>query len=160
MSTVKSFRFPASVEWRGGRLTHATLPGKHALDIATPPEFKGGLPGVWSPEDLVVTAAASCFVVTFAAVAERSGVELTSIAVDAAGHVERGSDGRFRFTVIELDVDVQGRADPARLERLAAKAEQACIVSLALDVPVHVSLVAAPRRASLSAASGCGRSGS
>jgi peroxiredoxin-like protein len=140
MSTVKTFRFPASVQWRGDRLTHATVPGKHALDVATPPEFKGGRPGVWSPEDLLVTAAASCFAVTLAAVAERSGVTLASLAVSAVGHVERAADGRFRFTVIELDVDVRADAEPARVERLAAKAEAVCIVSLALDVPVHVRL--------------------
>ena len=88
MSTVKAFRFPAAVVWRGDRLTHVTVPGKHALDVATPPEFSGGLPAVWSPEDLLVTAAASCFAVTFVAVAERSGVALRSLAVNAAATCE------------------------------------------------------------------------
>lgn len=143
MSIVKTLRFPAAVEWHGGRLTRASAPGKPALDVATPPEFKGGMPGVWSPEDLLVTAAASCFAVTLVAVAERSGVELKALRVDGAGHVERAADGRFRFSVVELDVEVEADADPGRLERLAAKAEQVCIVSLALDVPVHVRLVVA-----------------
>jgi peroxiredoxin-like protein len=147
MSIVKTLRFPASVEWRGGRLTHASSPGKPGLDVATPPEFKGGLPGVWSPEDLLVAAAASCFAVTLVAVAERSGVELTVLDVAGVGHVERAADGRFRFTVIELDVEVEASTDQGRLERLAAKAEQVCIVSCALDVPVHVRLVDAARAA-------------
>lgn len=143
MSIVTTLRFPAAVEWRGGRLIRASAPGKPALDVATPPEFKGGMPGVWSPEDLLVTAAASCFAVTLVAVAERSGVELEALRVDGAGHVERAADGRFRFSVVELDVEVEADADPGRLERLAAKAEQVCIVSLALEVPVHVRLVVA-----------------
>ena len=147
MSIVKTFRFPASIEWRGGRLTRASSPGKPPLDVATPPEFKGGVPGVWSPEDLLVAAAATCFAVTLVAVAERSGVELTVLDVDGVGHVEQGADGRFRFTVIELDVEVEAGTDQARLERLAAKAEHVCIVSLALDVPVHVRLVETARAA-------------
>jgi peroxiredoxin-like protein len=147
MSTVKTFRFPASIEWRGGRLTRASSPGKPALDVATPPEFRGGIPGVWSPEDLLVAATASCFAVTLVAVAERSGVELTALDVDGVGHVERAADGRFRFTVIELDVTVEASTDPGRLERLAAKAEQVCLVSLALDVPVHVRLLSPARTA-------------
>jgi peroxiredoxin-like protein len=140
MSTVKALRFPAAIEWRGGRLTHATAPGKHALDVATPPEFKGGLPGVWSPEDLLVAATASCFAVTLAAVAEHSGVELTALRVDGLGHVERGADGRFGFTVIELGVEVEAKAEWSLVERLVAKAERNCLVTLALDVPVHLRL--------------------
>ena len=147
MSIVKTLRFPAAVHWRGGRLTRASVPGKPTLDVATPPEFKGGVPGVWSPEDLLVAATASCYAVTLAAIAERSGVELTALDVGGIGHVERGVDGRFRFTVVELTVEVSANADPDLVERLAAKAEQACIVSLALDVPVHLRLAVAGRAA-------------
>jgi organic hydroperoxide reductase OsmC/OhrA len=106
---------------------------------------QGGLPGVWSPEDLLVAATASCYAVTLAAIAERSGVELTALDVGGLGHVERGVDGRFWFTVVELSVEVSANADPDLVERLAAKAEQACIVSLALDVPVHLRLAVADR---------------
>ena len=153
MSIVKTLRFPATIESQGGRLTRASSPGKAPLDVATPPEFRGGIPGVWSPEDLLVAATASCFVVTLAAVAERSGVELAAVRVDAVGHVERGHDGRFRFTVIELTVEVESDADSRRIARVAAKAEEACIVSLALEVPVHVRLTGpAPAEPALSGA--------
>lgn len=141
MSIVKAFRFPASVRWRGGRLTYASARDKAMLDIATPPEFKGGIPGVWCPEDLLVAATASCFALTLAAVADRAGVALSAIGVDGVGHVEPAHDGRFRFTVIELDVEVEAE-DPHAAEQLVADTERLCIVTLALDVPVHVHLVA------------------
>lgn len=150
MGIVKSFRFPASVHWTGGRMTRTSAPGKPTLDVATPPEFRGGVAGVWSPEDLLVVAAASCFTVTFAAVAERAGVELGAIDVGGVGHVERGEDGRFGFTVIELAVEVETDVGRHEVERLVTEAERLCIVSLALDVPVHVRLGAAyPPRAAL-----------
>lgn len=142
MSVVKAFRFPVAVHWRGGRLTLASAPGKGPLEIATPPEFKGGVAGVWSPEDLLVASAASCFAVTLAAVAERSGVELETLEVAGLGHVERGSEGRFRFVAIELTVELETETDnPDELERVVRESERLCIVSLALDVPVHVRVV-------------------
>ena len=50
MTTFKEHRFPVSVHWVGGRLTSASSPGKPDLQVATPPDFKGGIAGVWSPE--------------------------------------------------------------------------------------------------------------
>ena len=63
MSVVKDFRFPVSVELVTGRLTRLSAVDKVDLHVATPPEFHGGLPGIWSPEELLVGAAASCGVV-------------------------------------------------------------------------------------------------
>ena len=70
MSVVKTHRFPASIHWRGGRLAEAEAPGSPTLEIATAPEFRGGIAGLWSPEGLLVASVATSFAVTFAAVAE------------------------------------------------------------------------------------------
>lgn len=142
MTIVKTHRFPASAHWRGGRLTRASAPGKPSLDVATPPEFKGGIEGIWSPEELLVASAASCLAVTLAAVAEASGVELESIEIDGLGHVERGADGRFRFVLIELTLEVEAEGEhPHTVQRLVDDAERLCIVRAALEVPVQVRLV-------------------
>ena len=53
MKTMKSFRFPCVVTWLDGRLVRAGISGKPSLEVATPPEFKGTHPDVWSPEDLL-----------------------------------------------------------------------------------------------------------
>ena len=141
MTITKRFRFPASVHWLGGRLTRATAHGKPDLEVATPPEFKGGLEGIWSPEELLVASVASCFTVTLAAVAERSGVELDSIDVHGIGYVERDSDGRFKFDSIKLAVEIGSDEDALSLERIVAHSERLCIVSLALDIPIQVRTV-------------------
>ena len=67
----KEFRFPVQVVWHAGRRTTARVDGKAPLRIATPPEFRGTDPDLWSPEDAFVAAAASCLAVTIAALAER-----------------------------------------------------------------------------------------
>ena len=140
MSIVKTLRFPARALWTDGRLVELSAPDKRRLPLATPPEFKGGIPGIWSPEELLVGAVAACYELTLAAVAERLGVALERVTVDAAGHVDRGKAG-YAFSVLELDVEVE--VDPAHEEgarRAARLAEEHCIVARALDVPVHVSL--------------------
>jgi peroxiredoxin-like protein len=144
MSVVKTHRFPASVHWRGGRLTQAKAPGKPTLEVATPPEFKGGVEGLWSPEELLVASVASCLAVTLAAVAEAADVGLTSIEIEGIGHVERSPEGRFEFTTIQLTLEVGAEGEhPHTLQRLVEDAERLCIVSSALDVPIHVRLVQA-----------------
>lgn len=141
MGIVKAYRFPSSVKWLGGRLTRAVAPGKPALEVATPPEFKGGVAGVWSPEDLLVTATASCYAVTLAAVAERRGIPLRRLDVDATGHLERRSDGRFGFVVIELRALVEtGPEYVAAAEEAARQAEGLCPIAVSLDAPVHVEV--------------------
>jgi len=43
----------------------------NAIHFTAPPEF-GGLEGRWTPEDLLMTALASCFTTTFHTIAGRS----------------------------------------------------------------------------------------
>ena len=66
MSVMKEMQFPVSVRWRGGQIAHAHARGKYPLALATPPEFRSGLAGYWTPEDLFVTSVASCFALTLA----------------------------------------------------------------------------------------------
>jgi organic hydroperoxide reductase OsmC/OhrA len=151
MSVMKEMQFPVSVRWRGGRLTRAESAGNDALEVATPPEFRGGLSGHWSPEDLLVTAVCSCFVLTLAAVAERRETPLLDATVTATGHMSRRDDNRFGFTVIEVDAQLEtipGGEDAVRAA--ASIAEDRCLVAQALDIPVHVAVTvttASPDRA-------------
>jgi organic hydroperoxide reductase OsmC/OhrA len=145
MSVTKDFRYKVGVEWEGDRLTTVSSPEKPELTVATPPEFKGGVPGVWSPEDLLVASVASCFAVTLVAVAERRELPLHELHVSGTGHLTGRDDGRFGFVAIELTADV--RTDELAIgpvERAAKHAERACLVSMALDIPVHVEVVVGP----------------
>jgi organic hydroperoxide reductase OsmC/OhrA len=141
MTTVKDHRFPVSVEWQEGRLTLASAAGKPDLEVATPPEFKDGIPGVWSPEDLLVASTAACYAVTLLAVADRKSIELLDLTVDGTGHVERRQDGRFGFVAIELVANLAVEPEAVEAAQRAARfAKDACLVSLALDTPVHVDV--------------------
>ena len=137
---AKEYRFPVDIAWDGGRRTTANVDGKQPLRIATPPEFKGTDPDLWSPEDAFVTAAGSCLAVTIVALAEREALPLRNLAVHAEGIVGRRDDGRFGFVGIEQSVDLEtesGLDDAAR--SLVAKAEEGCLVSVSLDLPVQTT---------------------
>lgn len=138
---TKEFHFPLSVEWVGGRRVRALVKGKRELDIATPPEFRGTNPDIWSPEDLFVSAAASCLAVTLAGLAEREGLRLERLAVAGDGVAGTRPDGRFGFTRLHLRVDVE--TDPDHLERarmLAEQAEATCLVTVSFDLPVETEI--------------------
>lgn len=145
MSITKDYRYKVGVAWEGDRITSVSSPDKPDLEVATPPEFKNGVPGVWSPEDLLVASVASCYAVTLVAVAERRELPLHSLHVSGTGHLTARDDGRFGFVAIELTAAV--RTDDHTIEamkRAAKHAERACLVSMALDVPVHVDVSVSP----------------
>ncbi len=137
----REFGFPVTIGWDGGRRTTARVEGKPQLQIATPPEFRGTDPELWSPEDAFVAAAGSCLAVTIAALADREQLPLHDLAINAEGVVGHRADGRFGFVRIEQTVTLQtdaGHEDAART--LVANAEDGCLVTVSLDLPAHTTV--------------------
>lgn len=137
----KEFRFPVEIGWDGGRRTTARVDGKPPLPIATPPEFRGTDPDLWSPEDVFVAAAGSCLAVTIAALAERQLLPLHELSVRADGVVGRRPDGRFGFVRVEQTVVVETDAEhEAAVRAVVAKAHDTCLVTVSLDLPVKTTV--------------------
>jgi peroxiredoxin-like protein len=124
----------------GGPLGRATLasPGVPDLATAAPADF-GGPGDAWSPEQLLLAAVESCFVMTFRAIAQASRIDFTSLAVDALGIVDH-ADGGMRFTEIVLrpQLALPAGADPTRVRRALEKAEKTCLVSASLSTPIRL----------------------
>jgi organic hydroperoxide reductase OsmC/OhrA len=134
----KEFHFPLSVTWTSDRRVTAHVEGKQAIEITPPPVFRGTDPTTWSPEDFFVAAAASCLAVTFTGLAARAGLAFSSLKVDADGVAGTRSDGRFGFTRLLLKLQVEtDEADEEQVRALAEKAEETCLVSASLDLPVE-----------------------
>jgi len=132
--------FPVEVEWFGRRLTRARTGGGQALEIATPPIFPSGMEGFWSPEDMVVGAAASCFVLTLVAACESRSLPLHELRVNGVGHLSKRS-GRTAFDRIDLTVTAETAGDRVEdLRRVAEHVERGCIVAGALAVPLRLEL--------------------
>ena len=116
---------------RGGTLESHTL--NHVLEFSAPPEFQGRV-GFWTPEHFLVGAVTSCFISTFAAIAEMSKLEFVSLRLEAKGVLEKG-EGGYRFTEILLypELTIHAAHDRERALRLIEKAERGCLVARSLS---------------------------
>ncbi len=133
--------YHTSLEWKEGRVGTETPPGLPALGVATPPEFPGGVPGIWSPEHLYVAAAEVCLMTTFLAIAENSKFEFVSYRSKAEGALEKTEAG-FQITkiVIRPEVVVPGADAVEKAHRLVEKAEKYCLISNSMKTEIELDI--------------------
>src|SRR4026209_1738572 len=72
------------------------------IEVATPPEFPKGMPGIWSPEHLFTAAVSSCLMTTFLAVAENSKLDFVLFECDSKGKLEK-VDGKLMMSEVLLE---------------------------------------------------------
>jgi organic hydroperoxide reductase OsmC/OhrA len=110
---------------------------ENPVEIATPPEFPKGVPGVWSPEHLLTAAVSSCFMTTFLAIADNSKLEFTSFNCHASGKLDV-ADGRLQMTEVSLQpvLVIRKPEDRERAMRVLAKTEAACLITHSIKAKV------------------------
>jgi organic hydroperoxide reductase OsmC/OhrA len=126
-----TYFYNTEVRWEKGRRGSVTSPDvSDPITVATPPEFHKGEPNIWSPEHLFVTAANSCLMTTFLAIAENSKLDFLSFESKATGKLET-IDGTTMITEIELrpKVAVREEKDRDKALRVIEKSEKACLIS-------------------------------
>jgi len=124
------YYYSTDIEWTGARhgdLSAQTLP---TLTVDAPPEFKGR-EGTWTPEHLFVGAVSSCFMTTFAAIAENSKLDFESFKTSAEGTLEKTDGHGLMITEIVLHpiLTVRDAADISRANRILEKAEKHCLIA-------------------------------
>ncbi|WP_178984954.1 OsmC family protein [Winogradskyella helgolandensis] len=102
----------------------------NCVEVATPPEFLGGMPNIWTPEHLFTAAVSSCLMTTFLAIAEYSKLEFVSFKCGSKGILEK-VDGKFVMSEVLLfpEVVITDESKRERAERIIEKAEKACLIS-------------------------------
>jgi organic hydroperoxide reductase OsmC/OhrA len=103
------------------------------IHFSAPPEF-GGEPGVWTPEDFLLAAVASCFIETFKGVARASKLDFQGIEVGVDGLIEKEAGG-LRFTKITIRPAIIIYDDAAQelALRVLNKCERGCLVVRSLS---------------------------
>lgn len=137
--TYKSFHYRTSLAWQQGRKGTASAEGKPELQFSSPPEFKGD-PGMWTPEDLLVTALNTCILETYLSFAERKGLGLVSYESSAEGLLEF-TDGKYRFTemALQLRIAVKTPEDVEKAKELIEVAHANCFISNSITAAVKIS---------------------
>lgn len=111
------------------------------IEVATPPQFAKGIEGLWSPEHLLTAAVNSCFMTTFLAIAENSGLEFINFECNAKGKLEQ-VDGKFLMTEILIDtiLKIKNAADEEKAVKILKKAEAACLISNSIKSKVTLEI--------------------
>jgi peroxiredoxin-like protein len=121
--------------WSSGRTGIAkSESAPNAIQFAAPPQF-GGLEDRWTPEDLLMTALASCFTTTFHAIAGYSKFEYLDLEVEAEGTVSKNKTGAgysFSEIVIRPRLTIPKEDKREQAISLLQKAKGLCLVSRAL----------------------------
>jgi len=115
---------------------------ENCIEVATPPEFPKGIPGIWSPEHLFTASVSSCFMTTFLAVADNSKLEFKSFTCLGKGKLDT-VDGKLQMTEVDLEpvLCLHSADDRDKALRVLAKAEQACLITLSVRAIVKVTPV-------------------
>ena len=143
--------YSANVTWTGGRDGSGTAKSgdsTHALKV--PAEF-GGPGGGTNPEELLTTAIASCFSITFGIMAASRKLPFVDIQTQATGEVHQPNAATFIFRKVILKPTITLGAgatdDDAKLaEDLAHKADAYCLITNAVRGKVEIAVVPTIKR--------------
>jgi peroxiredoxin-like protein len=118
-------------------LNNGTTSSQGCIEVATPPEFPKGIPGIWSPEHLFTAAVSSCLMTTFLSVAENSKLEFLSFRCESKGKLEQ-VEGKFLMTEVLLEptVVVREQKDVEKALKVLQKAELNCLISNSVKAKV------------------------
>jgi|SRR5579862_267801 len=136
--------YPVTVEWSGGRDGKGRFSSNHSgssLPIAVPPEFQGPGGGA-SPEELLTSAIASCYTITFGIIAANRKIPVRDVHVEAKGEVEQNGPS-FKYVSVTIKptivVEPDSSDEQVKLaEEMAHKADAYCIVTNAVRGSVQI----------------------
>lgn len=132
---MEDIQYRIKAWWSSGRTGIArTDSAPNVIHFAAPPQF-GGLEGRWTPEDLLLTAVASCYTTTFRALAEHSKFEYSDLEVEVDASARKSDSGyRFIEIVTRPRLRLDSGEDEGRAGRLLEKTQELCLVARALSV--------------------------
>lgn len=138
--------FHLKADWPGGRNSEGFIEaGNLRTKISIPPEMNG--PGIGTnPDEMLLGAAATCYLITLAAMIERAELPLDSMSLESEGIVDV-TKGVFTYkkiihrptVILQETATVEERS---KLKRLVEKAEKSCMISRAIEGNVELELQA------------------
>ncbi|WP_341300259.1 SACOL1771 family peroxiredoxin [Lysinibacillus sp. FSL H8-0500] len=134
-------KFTMDLTWSEGRNGIGNLMA-HNLQtkISIPREMNG--PGIGTnPDEMLLGAAATCYLITFATLLENSAIAVLDLSIQSEGFVNV-INGSFTYEKIihkpRIVVEELSERLERRITHLAQKAEQTCMISKALKGNVAI----------------------
>lgn len=136
--------FYLKADWPGGRNNVGYIDaGQLKTSISIPPEMDGPGEGT-NPDEMLLGAAATCYVITLAAMIERAHLPLQEMSLASEGIVEVENNvftykKMIHKPVVILKSDATDK-ERRMLSRLVESAETSCMISRALKGNVEIEL--------------------
>lgn len=136
--------YPVSVEWVGGREGAGSVTATRSNTtnkLSVPPEFQGPGNGT-NPEELLASAIAACFTITFGIVAANQKLPVIDVKTEAVGVVEQsGASFIYKKVIIHPTIILAADAGEdliAKAEDFAHRADKYCIITNAVRNSVEI----------------------
>lgn len=139
--------FVLKAEWDGGRNSEGRIEAGQLKTAISIPKEMGG-PGIGTnPDEMLLGAAATCYLITLAAMMERAGLPVQKLSLESEGIVDV-TNNIFTYVSIThkpyiLLEETASEKDLEHARKLAEKAEGSCMISRA--VAGNVALSTMPR---------------
>lgn len=141
---MAAHHFHLQAHWPGLRNDVGDIAvGNLVTKISIPPEMDG--PGVGTnPDEMLLGAAATCYIITLAAMMQRSHLDKKDLLMESEGIVDV-TNGVFTYKkiihrptiILKEDATFE---DEKLAQRLAEKAEKSCMISRAIQGNVELEL--------------------
>jgi len=131
------YTYRVSAWWTSGRTGLAKCESSpNTIHFSEAAEL-GGLPGRWTPEQLLLCALSGCFTTTFHELARNAKFEFIDLEVEIEGTVQRSRAAGCDFTEILIRPRLTVNFDEQREAGLALlrKTKAVCLISRAVSVP-------------------------
>lgn len=136
--------YPVTVQWQGGRDGSGSVTADRSNTtnkLSVPEEFQGPGDGT-NPEELLASAVAACYTITFGIIAANQKLPVASIEVKAVGEVEQAG-AMFNYKKITIRPTIVANADATddqmkKIEDMSHKADNYCIITNAIRGKVEV----------------------
>lgn len=138
--------YPVTVQWSGGREGSGSVTADKsgvANPLGVPAEFQGTGFGT-NPEELLASAVAGCYSITFGIIAANQKLPVTNLEVKAVGEVEQ-SGASFTYKKITIRPRITIAADAtdeqfAKINEMSHKADAYCIITNAVRGKVEIAV--------------------
>lgn len=141
---MATHHFHLEAKWPGGRNDTGTIQARNLQTIVSiPPEMNG--PGVGTnPDEMLLGAAATCYIITLAAMLEYSHIEKEELRMHSEAIIDV-TKGIFTYQKIIhepylLLPATTSEKDFTKAKKLVEKAEASCMISRALKGNVEIEL--------------------
>lgn len=135
--------FILDADWKGGRNSEGTISSGNLNTVISIPQPMGGPGTGTNPDEMLLGAAATCYIITLAAMLERSNIAVEQLTMQSQGNVDVTNNiFTYKEIIHRPHIVLPANATAQELDKvqlLAHKAEQSCMISRALAGNVQLS---------------------